>query len=144
MAAQRIHIWAGTSNKTEEQFYKYFDQSKFLKDNERFNTDESYPRDTPDFNLRSQFSKAIHKQFDYDAEWITIYYSRKRISIQAAIEELPIWDDQTEVAIYQACVDKGIATVNVILCYADDELIIDKPLENYNDMRYIGSFNSPG
>jgi len=144
MAEQRIHIWAGMSNKTEEQFYKYFDQSKFLKDNHRFNTDETYPRDTPDFNLRSQFSKAIGKQYDYDAEWITIYYSRKRISIQAAIEELPIWDDQTEVDIYQACVSKGLSTVNVILCYADDALNMDKPLENYNDMSYVGSFNLPG
>lgn len=144
MAGQRIHIWAGTSNKTEEQFYKYFDQSKFLKDNQRFRTDETYPRDTPDFNLRSQFSKAIGKQYDYDAEWITIYYSRKRISIQAAIEELPIWDDKTEVDIYQACTSKGLSIVNVILCYADETLNIDTPLENYNDMLYIGSFNNPG
>ncbi|CDT25685.1 conserved hypothetical protein [Sphingobacterium sp. PM2-P1-29] len=45
--------------------------------------------------------------------------------------------------IYQACVDKGISTVNAILCYADAELIIDKPLGNYNDMIYIGSFNVP-
>lgn len=144
MAEQRIHIWAGTSNKTEEQFYKYFDQSKFLKDNDRFKTDESYPRDNPDFNLRSQFSKAIGKQYDYDANWITIYYSRKRISIQAAIEELPIWNDQIEVDIYQSSVSKGISTVNVILCYADDELSIDNPLDNYNDMVYIGCFNNPG
>jgi hypothetical protein len=140
MAKQRIHIWAGTSNKTEEQFYKYFDQSKFIKDNDKFKTDEAYPRNAPDFNLRSQFSKDIMKQYDYDADWITIYYSRKRISIQAAIEELPIWNDQTEVDIYQACVSKGISTVNVILCYADDELSIDKPLDKYNDMLYIGSF----
>ncbi|SMC94741.1 immunity 22 family protein [Pedobacter nyackensis] len=144
MTKQRIHIWAGTSNKTQEQFYKYFDQNKFIKDNHRFKTDEAYARNTPDFNLRSQFSKDINKQYDYDVDWITIYYSRKRISIQTAIEELPIWNDQTEVDIYQACVSKGISTVNVILGYADDELIIDKPLENYNDMLYIGSFNIPG
>lgn len=65
------------------------------------------------------------------------------MSVQAAIEELPIWNDQTEVEIYQACVDKGISTVNAILSYADAELIIDKPLGNYNDMTYIGSFNIP-
>lgn len=143
MAEQRIHIWVGTSSKTEEQFYKYFDQSKFLKDNQRFNTEENYPRNTPDFNLRSQFSKDIGKQYDYDADWITIYYSRKKISIQAAIEELPVWDDQTEVEIYQACVDKGISTVNAILCYADEELSIDQALESYNDLVYVGSFNNP-
>jgi hypothetical protein len=143
MAEQRIHIWAGTTNKTEDQFYKYFDQSKFIKDNHSFNTDESYARNTPDFNLRSQFGKAIDKQYDYDANWITIFYSRKRISIQAAIEELPIWNDQIEVDIYQACVSKGISTANVILCYADEELNIDKPLENYNDMIYVGSFKIP-
>ncbi|AIM36452.1 immunity 22 family protein [Sphingobacterium sp. SG20118] len=141
MAEQRIHIWTGTSNKTDEQFYKYFDQSKFIKDYHRFKTDETYSRNAPDFNLRSQFSKAIDKQYDYDVDWITIYYSRKRMSIQAAIEELPIWNDQTEVEIYQACVSKGISTVNAILCYADEELKIDKPLENYNDMIYVGSFN---
>lgn len=143
MAKQRIHIWIGTSNKTEEQFYKYFDQSKFLKDNQRFNTDQTYARNTPDFNLRSQFSKDIDKQYDYDTDWITIYYSRKKISIQAAIEELPIWDDQTEVEIYQACVNKGISTVNAILCYADEELNIEEALESYNDLIYIGSFNNP-
>lgn len=144
MAEQLIHIWAGMSqNKTEEQFYKYFDQSKFLKDNNSFNTDEAYPRNAPDFQLRSQFSKDIGKEYDYDAEWLTIYHGRKRISIQAAIEELPVWDDQTEVDIYQACINKGISTVNSILCYADDELSIDNPLENYNDMIYIGSFNNP-
>ncbi|MBB2147513.1 immunity 22 family protein [Pedobacter gandavensis] len=144
MAEQRVHIWAGTTNKTEEQFYKYFDQSKFLKDYNLFKTDEAYPRNSPDFGLRSAFSKAIDKPYDYDANWITIYYSRKRISVQAAIEELPIWNDQTEVEIYQACVKKGISTVNVILCYADNELTIDKPLESYNDMIYVGSFNIPG
>lgn len=144
MAEQRIHIWAGMSqNKTEEQFYKYFDQSKFLKDNHNFNNDEAYPRDAPDFNLRSQFSKDIGMQYDYDADWITIYHGRKRISIQAAIEELPVWDDQIEVEIYQACINKGISTVNCILCYADDELSVDNPLESYNDMIYIGSFNNP-
>lgn len=143
MAEQRIHIWAGTSNKTEEQFYKYFDQSKFIKDYNRFKTDETYARNASDFNLRSQFSKAIDKQYDYDVDWITVYFSRKKMSIQAAIEELPIWNDQTEVAIYQACVDKGISNVNAILCYADAELIIDKPIGNYNDMIYIGCFNIP-
>ncbi|MEJ5091262.1 hypothetical protein GEO21_14570 [Sphingobacterium faecium] len=143
MAEQRIHIWTGTSNKTEEQFYKYFDQSKFIKDYHRFKTDETYGRNAPDLNLRSQFSKAIDKQYDYDVDWITVYYSRKKMSVQAAIEELPIWNDQTEVEIYQACVDKGISTVNAILSYADAELIIDKPLGNYNDMTYIGSFNIP-
>lgn len=144
MAEQRIHIWAGTTNKTEEQFYKYFDQSKFLKDYDLFKTDEAYARNNPDFNIRSPFGKAIDKQYDYDANWITIFYSRKRISIQAAIEELPIWNDKIEVEIYQACVNKGSSTVNVILCYADNELNIDKPLETYNDMSYIGSFNIPG
>nr|WP_068889489.1 immunity 22 family protein [Pedobacter panaciterrae] len=132
MGEQRIHIWAGISqNKTEEQFFKYFDQSKFLKG------------ETPDLQLRSQFSKDIGKDYDYDADWITIYHGRRRISIQAAIEELPVWDDQTEVDIYQACVSKGISSVNSILCYADDELSIENPLESYNDMIYIGSFNNP-
>jgi len=140
MAEQRIHIWTGTSNKTEEQFYKYFDQSKFIKDYNRFKTDETYSRNAPDFNLRSQFGKAINKEFDYDVEWITVYFSRKKMSIQAAIEELPIWNDQTEVEIYQACISKGISTVNAILCYADEELKIDKPLGNYNDMIYVGCF----
>ncbi|WP_316753074.1 immunity 22 family protein [Pedobacter gandavensis] len=144
MAEQRVHIWAGTTNKTEEQFYKYFDQTKFLKDNHLFNTDENYPRSSPDFNMRSQFSKAIDKQYDYDAKWITIFFSRKRISIQAAIEELPIWNDKTEVEIYQACVNKGISAVNVILCYADNDLKIDKPLDNYNDMSYVGCFSIQG
>ncbi|KIO74626.1 hypothetical protein TH53_25350 [Pedobacter lusitanus] len=130
MAQQSIHVWAGTSDKTEEQFYKYFDQSKFQKDNS-------------DSNLRSQFGKDLDLQDVYDEDWITIYYSRKKISIQMAIEELPVWDDQIEVGIYQACVGKGLSTVNAIFCYADDNLSMDKPLKSYNNLIYIGCFNNP-
>ncbi|MGY0036525.1 immunity 22 family protein [Pedobacter sp. NJ-S-72] len=67
MAQQSIHVWAGTSEKTEEQFYKYFDQSKFLKN-------------TEDLNLRSQFSKDLNLQNSYDEDWITIFHNKKKRS----------------------------------------------------------------
>ena len=149
MAEQRIHIWTGTSNKTEEQFYKYFDQSKFIKDYNRFKTDETYSRNAPDFNLRSQFGKAINKEFDYDVEWITVYFSRKKMSIQAAIEELPIWNDQTEVEIYQACISKGISTVNAYQKHGLESALFIKlkeyvlPMNQYDELElsWVGDFN---
>ncbi|MBB5620931.1 hypothetical protein HDE69_001984 [Pedobacter cryoconitis] len=130
MAQQKIHVWAGTTDKTEEQFDKYFDQSKFIKDNS-------------DPNQRSQFGKDLNLEKAYDENWITVYHSRKRISIQSAIEELPIWDDQLEVAIYQAGVKKGVPLVNAIISYADDQLTIEKPLNSYNNLVYLGSFTNP-
>lgn len=128
MAQQSIHVWAGTSDKTEEQFYKYFDQSKFQKNDQ-------------DLNLRSQFCKDLNLQNSYDEDWMTIYHNRKKISIQSMIEELPVWNDQTEVEIYQACVKKGITTANAIFSYADDELTIENQKGTYNGLSYVGSFN---
>ncbi|MBB5638460.1 hypothetical protein HDF26_001074 [Pedobacter cryoconitis] len=130
MAQQSIHVWAGTSDKTEEQFYKYFDQSKFLKNNQ-------------DLNLRCQFCKDLNLQNAYDEDWITIYHGRKRVSIQAMIEELPVWNDQAEVEIYQACIQKGVSTANAIFSYAADELTIENQKATNNGLQYIGRFNIP-
>ncbi|MBB6501025.1 immunity 22 family protein [Pedobacter cryoconitis] len=142
MAQQNIHVWTGISNKTEEQFYKYFDQDKFLKDNHRFSTDESPEKDGPDLKLRCQFCKDLGLPSAYNEDWITMHFSRKKINVQLAIEELPVWDDQLEVDIYKACVAKGISTVNAIFSYADDTLTIDAPLKSYNDLMYVGCFVS--
>jgi len=142
MAQQNIHVWTGISGKTEEQFDKYFDQDKFLKDNHRLNADESSEKGGPDLNLRCQFCKDLGLLYAYNEDWITTYFSRKKINVQLAIEELPIWDDQLEVDIYKACVAKGISTVNAIFSYADDTLTIPAPLKSYNELIYIGCFVS--
>ncbi len=117
---KKVHIWIGTTSKNEDEFDRYFDQNNDL----------------------CQFCKDAGIE-QYDEDFIGI--------IPVFESETDIRDILAEVPIDEKCIDLavsnstklGIQKANAVFYLTDSSVSIegyDNKL--YNDLRYIGMFDS--
>lgn len=121
----KIHLWIGTSNKTEEEYRQYF-EFDYLSEG--------------DFDKLCQFCKDIGKRW-YDEDFMGIIPRfEKEITLDEILEHSSTDPAEWE-SIKTICRNYGIEKANAIFWYADGELTIPKPYkEEYNGLKYIGMF----
>lgn len=129
----KIHIWIGTTTKTEEEYLKYFELD--------YSTEGDF--DDPDYK-ECQFCKDISEKW-YDEDMIGIMpISKDCQPIAVLLKEIePLLQKSEIAAINDKCKSLGLNHGNAIFYYTDSDLVINNPYkENYNDLKYIGIYNS--
>jgi len=117
---KKIHIWIGTTSKSEEEFEKYFDQD----------------------NEISEFALDIGIE-EYDEDFIGIIpIFSKTESIDTLLKEIPLKQHLYDTVVNK-CKELGIINGNAILYLTDSQVEVALPFKNkYNDLKYIGIFES--
>lgn len=127
----KIHVWIGITHKSEENYLQYFELD--------YSTEGDF--EAPEYRV-CQFCKDIGKKW-YDEDFIGIIpILKKDVSVIEILQEIPIEQDEIR-KVLSICKEMGLSSANAIFYYTDSELIIQKPYkDNYNDLKYIGVFNS--
>lgn len=127
----KIHIWIGYTNKSEEDYLKYFELD--------YSTEGDF--DDPDYKV-CDFCKDINEKW-YNEDFIGIIpLFKEEISVNELLKNIPIAHKEIEKVILK-CEDSGIEKGNAIFYLTDSEIIVPKPYKNsYNDLKYIGEFDS--
>jgi hypothetical protein len=129
---EKIHIWIGSSQKTEDEFNEYFELD--------YSTEGDF--DDPKFKI-CQFCKDIDQKW-YDEDFIGILpFYAKEISVAEILKnDIPINSGDLATAV-EECNKLGIKMANAVFYLTDAEVVIKKPYkENYNGLKYIGMYNS--
>lgn len=118
---KKIHIWIGTTKKNEEEYEKYFDQEIQL----------------------SKFSQDIGLDTDYDEDFIGIIplLSKEEPVGEILKEETPIHPSEIPLAV-EKCIAFEINNANAVFYLTDSTIKINNIGGKYNDLTYIGIFNS--
>lgn len=117
---KKIHIWIGSTSKTEDAYYKYFDQ------------DEQKPQFCQDLGI---------EEYDEDFAGFIPPFDNE-ITISEILKEAPIHKLEIEMII-KKCEDMNIFKANTIFYLTDSSVEILKPYKTeYNGAKYIGIFNS--
>lgn len=124
----KIHIWIGVSAKSPEDFDKYFELDS-----------SSATIDSPDYKV-CQFCTDIEEK-SYDDDFIAIYKTDDIVKLSIALDELPV-DEEEYQKICRECEGLGYTEVNALFYYTDSELVIKDRAKKYNDLTYIGCFDS--
>lgn len=117
----KIHIWVGETQKSDEEFYKYF---------------ENNMEDIRKEISGSPFAKDIGIIW-YDDDFIGIYKSDSNNDLRIALDELPISPEKMQ-EVYDICINKNIKNANALFYYADGSITIIDKSKKYNDLTYIG------
>ena len=127
----KIHIWIGITKKEEENYLQYFELD--------YSTEGDF--ECPEYKP-CQFCKDIGEKW-YDEDFIGIIpVLEENVPIIELLEEIPIEENEIE-KVLSICKEMGLSMANAIFYYTDAELIIQKPYkDNYNDLKYVGVFNS--
>lgn len=117
---KKIHLWIGTTTKTEREYEEYFGQN----------------------NDVSPFGKDIGIE-EYDEDFIGIIPPfEQEIALSDILNEAPI-DSSDIKSVLEECKRLNIEKANVVLYLTDASVEILKPYkDNYNELKYIGLFNS--
>lgn len=116
---QKVHVWLGTTKKQQGDFDEYFDQDEGV----------------------SQFAKDIGEE-EYDEDFMGIMEVHEdNLSIEEIISKMAIDNDEYHVII-KICAEKNITTANASFYYTDALIEIHDKKKKYNDLTYIGIFNS--
>jgi hypothetical protein len=120
----KIHIWAGMTSQSTEDFQQYFE----------INTVDR------DAGIgASQFDKDVNMNW-YDDDLIGVYYSDSD-DLDMALDMLPV-SVNALVVIRATCIGKGVNKVNALFYYEDAELEIKDRDKKYNGLTYIGVFDN--
>ncbi|WP_289064368.1 immunity 22 family protein [uncultured Zobellia sp.] len=111
----KINIWIGFTEKSEEEFYDYFNLEK---------------------ESSCGFCMDIGED-PYDEDFIGIYYDKENGNINDAIEDTP--DSGLYSTIKEICKLKKIDKANAMFYYTDALDI--NPDKQYNSLIYIGQFD---
>jgi hypothetical protein len=127
----KIHIWIGTTFKEEDDYLQYFELD--------YSTEGDF--EDPEYKL-CQFCTDIGVEW-YDEDFIGIIPLLERnVPITEILKEIPLEQNEIEKVLF-VCTEIGLSIANAIFYYTDSELIIQKPYkDNYNDLKYIGVFDS--
>lgn len=128
---KKIHIWIGITKMTNSKYKKYFELD--------YSTEGDF--DDPEYKVCG-FCKDLKIKW-YDEDMIGIIpILKKEGDIDTVIKLAPINKKSID-EIKKLCAIQGIIKSNAILYYTDAELKVNKPYkDNYNDLKYIGCFNS--
>ena len=126
-----IHIWIGTTRKTEEEYLKYFELD--------YSTEGDF--DVPGYKL-CPFCKDINQRW-YGEDLIGIIpLFGDEYPILQLLETIPIDKNEIEKVIGY-CRSVGLDFGNAIFYYTDAELWIDNSTrKTYNGLKYIGRYRS--
>ena len=118
---KKIHLWIGTTTKKEAEYEKYFDP---------LNKDIS------------QFGKDINVE-EYDEDFIGIIpLFKQEVDLTDILNEVPIDRMDIKLALDE-CARLKIEKANAVFYLTDASVEIQKPFkDNYNELKYIGMFNS--
>ena len=133
--ASQLHLWVGKTLKSQQDFDKYFDQTN------AFMFDLDGREKSEEEIILSQFSIEIEKQASFDEDFLSIYYGGVNYNLDEALVEVQDSDDFEKMK--KACEEKGVIEANAMFFYTDSELNISNDKKKYNDLTYIGKFNSP-
>lgn len=116
---KKIHIWIGFFSKRENEYEQYFDQ-------------EVPP---------CQFCKDIDCE-EYDEDFIGIIpLFKEKVGIEQLLDEVPI--DENEIPkVIEKCKAMNISDGNAIFYITDASIIIKNTEKSYNELKYIGIYNS--
>ena len=130
-----LHLWVGKTGKSQKEFDKYFNQSQ------AFMFDSDGREKNPEEIVLSQFSTDIGLKTSFDEDFLTIYFAADNDSLDETLMEVE--DSPDFENIKKACSEKGIDEANAMFFYTDIEIEISNSNEKYNDLTYIGKFQSP-
>lgn len=127
----KIHIWIGHTNKDEDSYDEYFELD--------YSTEGDF--DDPDYKP-CQFCIDIGKKW-YNEDFLgNIPLFDEDVEITKLLGQTVLAKDEVANVISK-CNNLGIEEANAVFYYTDSELNIQEPYqENYNDLKYIGMFNS--
>lgn len=111
----KINIWIGLTDKSEEDFYDYFNSEK---------------------DTTCGFCLDIGEE-SYDEDFIGIHYDSENTDLDKIIDETP--DSGLYSVLKQICKSKGINKANAMFYYTED-LDIDRSIK-YNSLTHIGEFD---
>lgn len=126
---EKVYLWLGITNKSEEEFNQYFELD--------YSTEGDF--DNPNYKVCG-FCKDTG-QLWYDEDFIGYIWFDEKLSITEILEdEAPI--DETEwKKIKKICKELGITKANAIIWYSDASFEISQPYkDNYCGLQYIGLF----
>lgn len=116
---KKIHIWIGTFSKSEEEYDNYFNQAK----------------------SQCQFCTDIDIE-EYDEDFIGIIpLFKEKMSIQSLLNEVPIDKEDIPKAL-KTCENMNIKDGNAIFYLTDSLISIKNTEKSYNELFYIGMYNS--
>jgi len=118
---KKIHIWIGKTSKSEEDYESYFDQEEEV----------------------SQFATDIGLDSEYDEDFIGIIpllTEEKPVSFVLK-EETPIHPSEINF-VENKCRELGIESANAVFYLTDSSVVINESNLKYNDLYYIGIFDS--
>ncbi len=129
-----MYLWLGTTNKNEEEYYKYFDIDYSIED---INDTEYKP---------CQFCKDIGEKW-YDEDFIIMNAPlKKEVNIETFLRtEYSAIDKQEYKKVLNRCMRLNISKANALISYAvsdkeNDFLKIPDEEIYFNDLKYIGRF----
>jgi hypothetical protein len=112
----KIYLWIGFTNKTEEEYWNYFQSEDGI----------------------SRFCLDVGLEW-FDQDFMGYYYNKDSHEIKTAIENTP------ESALYdsmlQACREKGIQQANAMFYYTGDDIEAIDENKKYNDLTFVGVFD---
>jgi hypothetical protein len=127
----KIHIWIGTTKKSKEEYFKYFELD--------YSTEGDF--DDPDYKECGFCIDISEKWYDEDMIGI-IPVSNENKPIVSLLEEIPLKKSEYD-KVVNRCNLIGLNYGNAIFYYTDSELVINKPYKNnYNDLKYVGFYES--
>lgn len=123
----KVHLWIGTVNKTENEYLEYFKLDYSGLD-----------IDDPDYKVCG-FCKDIGKRW-YDEDFLgNIPLWEKDVELDEILVEAAVSEVDKEKVIAK-CNELGIKKANAVLWYSESDLKIPDPNKSFNGLRYIGEF----
>lgn len=128
------HVWIGTSEKSENDFHRYFNYADDYYAKVEGGI-ECSPQDTG-----CAFCIDLNSNYLYDGDFLFYFYSAYLIPSEEIIKELPLSTKSCRENILIACLNLGIKTANAIFSYADPSTTIENKSKPYNGLIYLGLF----
>ena len=120
----KVSVWMGTSTRTFEEFNRY---TEGMED--------------PDSGCPA------HRDFGsnfIDSDWFVAYVTagRKIVPVEELAEEVDV-DREGVGRVVARCHELGITEGNALYYYCNCTFEEDRPGQLYNELRFIGTFDSP-
>lgn len=131
----KAHIWVGFTRKKRREFDIYFDQSA------AFLFGSTGKEKNPSEVELSQFSKDLKKEHSFNEDFLSIYYAGEEpLEIGELLAEME--DISSPEIVKEACIATGITEANAFFFYTDTNLKVNEPDKKFNDLTYIGFFDT--
>ena len=130
MDMSKVHVWVGINNGSDETFENYFELDY---------DDPDMDIDDPLYKV-CQFCLDINEKW-YDEDCIGVYKEDSMVNVKVLLEELSV-SQETMVEIQDICINKGLENVNAMFYYMDPDIEVTDKNKLYNELHYIGKFDT--